>query len=345
MNRTISADEAAKDALPGGRPSGGRRSGGRRSRIGVSANLVLIALVVLAMSIELAGMPLLLEHMGSASLCLIVPIVLLTPTHWGVIHESIHGQLLPQRTVNENVGRALSILLALPFEAVRFGHLMHHRFTREPYDQPDILQAGERRWLARLRYLGMLCGGLYLGELLSPCIAFLPVKLVQRLASHTFNAAGEQGDEIRRRFVDFASSAQRRKQTRLDFLATLAIYGAAFALYGRWWPVLLLICYLRGVWISIADNMPHYGVALDRPGRAHNFNLARGWRTVVMNHHLHGLHHLHPTLPWSALPRLAADAEDAGAMVDGGGYFSALVRQFRWPNHSSSNASTGATSR
>ncbi|GAB7526821.1 fatty acid desaturase [Paraburkholderia sp. 2C] len=327
MNRTRSAHEAAKDASPGGPPSG----------VGVSANLALIALVVLAMGIELAGMALLLQHTGTAALGLIVPVVLLTPTHWGLIHESIHGQLLPRHTANENVGRLLSILLALPFDAVRFGHLMHHRFTREPYDQPDIHHAGERRWLARLRYLAMLCGGFYLIELLSPCIAFLPVKLVQRLLHDGFNANGEQGDEIRRRFVDFASAERRRKQTRLDFLATLAIYGAAFALYGRWWPVLVLICYLRGIWISLADNMPHYGVALDRPGRAHNFRLARGWRIVVMNHHLHGLHHLHPTLPWSALPRLAAGAEDASAMGDGDGYFSALGRQFRWPNQRASD--------
>ncbi|HEY4353820.1 MAG TPA: fatty acid desaturase [Paraburkholderia sp.] len=349
MNRTTSAQGAANDASSGGPRQGGRRSGGLREGIGVSTNLALIALVVLAAGIELAGMALLLRHTGTAALGLIVPIVLLTPTHWGLIHESIHGQLLPRRAANENLGRALSILLALPFDAVRFGHLMHHRFTREPYDQPDIHQAGERRWLARLRYLGMLCGGFYLVELLSPCIAFLPVPLVQRLASDTFNAAGEHGDEIRRRFVDFASSARRRKQTRLDFLAALALYGAAFALYGRWWPVLLLICYLRGAWISLADNMPHYGVEPDRPGRAHNFKLARGWRTVVMNHHLHCLHHLHPTLPWSALPRLAANADDAGAVVEGGGYFSALARQFRWPNQSSIDASieasTSATSR
>jgi fatty acid desaturase len=336
MNRAHPASRAGKDALPGG----------KRRGIGISANLALIALVVLAMAIELVGMALLLQHAGTAALGLIVPVVLLTPTHWGLIHEAIHGQLLTQRTANERAGRTLSILLALPFDAVRFGHLMHHRFTREPYDQPDIYRAGEPYWLARVRYLGMLCGGFYLAEVLTPCIAFLPVKLVQRLLNEKFNATSEHDDEIRRRFVDFAGSERRRKQTQRDFVATLAVYGAAFALYGRWWPVLLLTCYLRGVWISLADNMPHYGVALDRPGRAHNFRLAHVWRAVVMNHHLHCLHHLHPTLPWSALPRLAANADDAGTRVDGGGYFSALLlRQFRGPNHSSSNASTGAASR
>jgi fatty acid desaturase len=344
MNRTKPAREAAKDTLPDG-ARGTRGTRAAPSGIGVSANLALIALVVLAMGVELVGMALLLEHTGTAALGLVVPIVLLTPTHWGLVHEAIHGQLLPRRTANENVGRLLSIFLALPFDAVRFGHLMHHRFTREPYDQPDVHQPGKRLWLAQLRYRCMLCGGFYLAEVLTPCVAFLPVKLVQRLLSERFNADGQHGDEIRRRFVDFASSGRRRQQTRLDCLATLAIYGAAFALYGRWWPVLLLTGYLRGVWISLADNMPHYGVELDRPGRAHNFTLMRGWRTVVMNHHLHCLHHLHPTLPWSALPRLTQDAGDTGAQDDDGGYFSAMLRQFRWPDHSSSSASTGATSR
>ncbi|CAB3764273.1 fatty acid desaturase [Paraburkholderia solisilvae] len=344
MNRANPVhDETGENTLRGVAQLGIGNIGGIGG-IGVSINFALIALVVTAMGIELVGLALLLRHAGAVALGLVVPIVMLTPTHWGLIHESIHGQLLPQRSANENAGRGLSILLALPFDAVRFGHLMHHRFTREPYDQPDIHASGKRYGLARLRYLGMLCGGFYLAEVLTPCVAFLPVKLVQRLLNEQFNADGEHGDQIRRRFVDFAGSERRRKQTRRDFAATLAMYGAACALYGRWWPVLLLIGYLRGAWISLADNMPHYGVELDRPGRARNFKLARAWQTVVMNHHLHCLHHLHPTLPWSALPRLAADAEDASVLSDGGGYLRALLRQFRGPDRAASHAGADAIS-
>lgn len=56
------------------------------------------------------------------------------------MHEAIHGQLLPQRRLKESVARVLAIAYLLPFDAVRFGHLMHHRFTREPYDRPRVWQ-------------------------------------------------------------------------------------------------------------------------------------------------------------------------------------------------------------
>jgi hypothetical protein len=56
-----------------------------------------------------------------------------------------------------------------------------------------------------------------------------------------------------------------------------------------------LTVYLRGVWLSFADNLPHHGVRLDLPGRARNFRVPRIWQGILMNHPLHRLYHLHPT--------------------------------------------------
>jgi fatty acid desaturase len=105
-------------------------------------------------------------------------------------------------------------------------------------------------------------------------------------------------------------------------------------LYGAWWPVLALTMYLRGVWLSLADNLPHHGVALDQPGRSRNFRVARGWQGVLMNHHLHRLHHQHPTLPWTALSAL--DSLERAACSESGrlsepAYFLSALRQFKGP--------------
>ena len=76
----------------------------RRAAINSRTNLMLIVAVSLAAAMELAGLPFLLRLWGALALWLIVPVVVLTPTHWGLIHEAIHGQLFANRRLNENVG-------------------------------------------------------------------------------------------------------------------------------------------------------------------------------------------------------------------------------------------------
>jgi hypothetical protein len=73
------------------------------------ANLALLAVVTLAMVLQLFAWPFLLRHWGAQALWLGVPLVVLAPTHWGPIHEAIHGQLLPRRQLSESAGRVLAI--------------------------------------------------------------------------------------------------------------------------------------------------------------------------------------------------------------------------------------------
>jgi fatty acid desaturase len=303
----------------------------RRAAINSRTNLMLIVTVSLAAAMELAGLPFLLRLWGALALWLIVPVVVLTPTHWGLIHEAIHGQLFANRRLNENVARMLAIVLSLPFEAVRFGHLMHHRFTREPYDRPDVHEGDGPRWRTRLTYYFRLVGGFYVGELLLPLLAFLPVKAARALVARTVGAQGPVGVDVERLFTGFATDPARRQRTRRDWLLTAALYACAFYLYGVWWPVLAATMYLRGVWLSLADNLPHYDVALDEPGRARNFRVARVWQGILMNHHLHRMHHQHPTLPWTALPALARETATPADAAREDAYFRSVLRQFSGP--------------
>lgn len=306
------------------------------------ANAVLIAAAVLALAWELVGLPLLwrateggatgiampvaaTSHVAMFALTL-VPVVLVTPIHWGLIHEGIHGQLLRGRRVNEWVSRALAIGLALPFDAVRFGHLMHHRFTREPFDCPDVDDARGPRWRRRLAYYARLLGGLYAAELLVPLVAFLPARAAHRLIVRGVGAQGPRGAQVQRLFGNHVADAHKRYRARRDWLCSCALYALAFALYAKAWLTLLAAIYLRGLWLSLVDNLPHYGVALDEPGRARDFRVPRGVGALLMNHHLHRQHHLHPTLPWTALPALAeADGPGHGRPA----WFRAALRQFR----------------
>ncbi|WP_240655675.1 fatty acid desaturase family protein [Paraburkholderia phosphatilytica] len=311
----------------------------RRPPIDLRANVALVALVAGASLLQLFGLAALLHAYGAIMLLLIVPIVVLTPTHWGLIHEAIHSQLFASRRLNDVVARMLSVALAVPFDTVRFGHLMHHRFTREPYDQPDLYDGAGPLWRARLVYYVRLLGGLYAGELVVPLLAFMPARFASAQVAAAVGAKGPVGEQVQRLFVNFTADATRRGRTRRDWLMTIALYGAAFWFYGAWWPALAVAMLLRGMWISMADNLPHFDVELDEPGRARNFDVAPFWRVVVMNHHLHRLHHEQPTLPWTALPAYAAklaaqqeaDAERKATARAPMPYFRSALRQFCGP--------------
>ncbi|CAG9218611.1 Fatty acid desaturase [Paraburkholderia tropica] len=307
---------------PSTAPRASARTATRRAP-DLRANAALIAAATLALAYQLFGLPLLLRAAGGPSFALmatLVPVVLATPIHWGLIHEGIHGQLLRSRRANEIVARLLAIGMAMPFDAVRFGHLMHHRFTREAFDRPDVDDARGPRWLRRLAWYVRLLGGLYVGELLVPLLAFVPVRLAHALVARGVGTPGESASaedmQVQRLFVNHATDPQKRRRARRDWLGSLALYACAFALYGKAWPVLVAAMFARGLWLSLADNLPHYGVALDEPGRSRDFRVPRVIGVLLMNHHLHRQHHLHPTLPWAALPVLAnaeyADVDEHG---------------------------------
>ncbi|RDI99235.1 fatty acid desaturase [Dyella solisilvae] len=289
--------------------------------------MTLLGVVGTAVLTQLIAWPFLLRHWGASALWVAVPLVVLTPAHWGLIHESIHGRLLEQRRLSEWVGRALAIALALPFDAVRFGHLMHHRFTRESYDRPDVHDGATPHVLASVGYYAHLLGGMYLGEVALPLLTFLPSTWACRLVEHKLRSEEPTGRDIQRMFVAFAGNKERRTRIRRDWMLSVALYGCVFYFYGAWWPALAVTMVLRGIWISLADNLPHYDVTLDEEGRARNFRAPAIWRPVLMNHHLHRLHHQHPSLPWTALPLIARPASEASAAD--AGYFRAALRQFR----------------
>ncbi|PQV54701.1 fatty acid desaturase [Paraburkholderia sp. BL21I4N1] len=326
--------QALATALPDTPDPARVRRAPRAVAIDRRANLTLLALVGAAMVLQFVAWPFLLRHWGMAALGLAVPLVVLAPTHWGLIHEAIHGQLLPQRRRNEALGRLLAIAYLLPFDAVRFGHLMHHRFTREPYDQPDVYDGATPRAYARAGYTLRLLGGLYLAEMALPLLSFLPARWTCRLVASQIGHAGPAGDDVQRLFVGFAGNPERRGRIRRDWLLSIVLHGGAFYLYGAWWPALAVTMYLRGVWLSMADNLPHYDVSLDTPQRARNFRVPAVWQGVLMNHHLHQLHHRHPTMPWTALPALARELDAMSGLassspIEDEAYFSAALRQFR----------------
>jgi fatty acid desaturase len=309
-----------------GRSAASRRGSGRQS-VATGVNALLIGAVLGGTLFQLFAMPALLRAFGMHAAWFLVPIMLLQPLHWGLIHEAIHSHLLPHRNAEEFWARLLSVTHWLPFDATRFCHLVHHRYSRHAYDRADQYDGHGPYALAWLRYRTRLLGGAYLGVLVSPLISFLSLARGIRLMSDAVPIV-EQGDiEVRRLFVSLVTDPRKRCRTRREFAMTLALYSASAWAYGAWWPMLVATIYVRGVWHSLADNLAHHDVRLDEPERARNYRLPRLLGFLLMNHHLHLTHHCHPTAPWRCLAELATTEEVANS----DNYFRAAFRQFGRP--------------
>lgn len=280
-----------------GRRFGDAQLSARRGRGGPPVmrclNILLIGIAFSGTLFQLFGLPPVLRTFGIKAAWLLLPIMLLQPLHWGLIHEGIHAHLLTNRRANEFWARLLSVMLGLPFDATRFGHLVHHRFSRHAYDRADVYDGRGSYPLAWLVYRIRLFGGVYFGELLSPLIAFMPPSLGLRIVEMAIPLVEPNDILVRRLFASLVLNIPKRRRTRHSLAMTLALYVASAYAYGAWWPVLLATIYARGVWHSLADNVPHHGVNLDRPARARNFSLPAVFHVLVMNHHLHLTHHLY----------------------------------------------------
>ncbi len=291
--------------------------------IATRLNLLLVCVAAGGTIFQLYGMPLALNAFGAGSICLILPIMLLQPLHWGLVHEGIHARLFPNRRTNEFWARTLSLLMGLPFDCTRFGHLVHHRFPRHAFDRPDVYAGGGSYTVAWIGYRVRLFGGVYLYELVSPLIAYIPRSLGVRFMERAIPIL-EQGDQqIRRLYVSLVLNIGKRRRTRRAFAMTLVLYGASAWAYGAWWPVLLGTLWARGLWHSLADNVPHHDVGLDKPARARNYQVPRMARLLLMNHHLHLTHHLYPRVPWTALGAMNPSENEMPA----GNYFRAVLAQ------------------
>jgi fatty acid desaturase len=234
-----------------------------------------------------------------------------TPTHWALIHEAIHGVLLPSRVANERLARVLAILFGVPFRAVRFAHLRHHRYNRTPWGREEIYDPSQRSVFAAyvLHYLRITCG-LYVGELALSLLCWLPRPFLQRhlhaLCPDTSDGTPGMAVVADREVL----SARALAQIRLDAVCIFVLYVAAFVLYGPRWPILAGLLAARAFISSQLDHAPHHATPLERRDHALNLTAPRWLQYVLLNFNFHRAHHRHPHVPWRSLPRFA-DAEPA----------------------------------
>ena len=273
----------------------------------VKANLALTAMVAAANLLQFFVLPLALLPLDPAWGLLLVATTLTAATHWSLIHEAIHGVLHPDRRANQRLGRGLSVLFGSPFQLLRLGHLMHHRFNRSELNRVEVAPQDDRAGpLRRLGYYARLFGGLYLGELLAAPLAMAPRPFSRLIIAIAFDDEASDGRTMREAARRQLLEQPGRAMMRLDGALVTAMLVAAFWAYGAHWPWLLAALAGRALIISFLDNVYHYGAPLDDVMAGQDLRAPPWLQRALLNFNYHATHHRSPATPWTGLPGKAA---------------------------------------
>jgi fatty acid desaturase len=307
----------------------------RRSEAPFRINAWLTAASLTSASLQLVIIPAFLLPGAPVSACIIVLLLsLVTPISRALLHEAIHGRLLKPRSWNDRFGRTLAITSGIAFDAIRFGHLTHHRFPRHALDRADIIEPGKNRIVAVVRFYVGLLGGIYLREVLWTAILLLPRSMIEFLTDQAL-----KNDETMNALLQAAvrrNLDRRLARCRTDLLWVVVLYGGSFYLYSRWWPILLIGLATRALIISLQDNVAHYGTPAEIGAEANNSRASRCLSFFILNQHLHGVHHDRPEVPWNKLPQTF----DTAGKHYAGSYFRLLIGQFAGPRESFASRDT-----
>ena len=245
-----------------------------------------------------------------AALISIACAALSTPLFWALVHEAIHGGLWPERRVNRALGRLLAVIFGAPFMVLRAGHLMHHRRNRSRLDRTEVYDPAVKSWWQHAAvYYPRLLGGLYLVEVASGLLGWLPQTSLRRLLARQFHAVDQPERQERLLIQSELLGARALRAWRVDALLVVLLFASAFAVYGSEAYLLVFYLVLRGLSVSLLDNSYHYATALDETRFAMNLRLPRLLGFTMLHFNLHGVHHAHVRASWHELQALFQGGE------------------------------------
>ena len=217
-------------------------------------------------------------------------------TMFSLMHESVHGLLLPDARGNRWAGRVAAAFFPTSLTLQRGFHLTHHRNNRSPLERFEYIEPGDIAWAKRVQWYGILTGlywvvtqlGLLL-YLIAPVLLRVPIlrragsRFARQSASQAYLAVFDHMDGVVVRAELLASIGfQVAMFIALDLsLSGWALCYAAFAVH---WSGL-----------QYAD---HAFSPLDPHDGAWNLRANPVSRALFLNYHYHLAHHRHPNTPW-----------------------------------------------
>jgi fatty acid desaturase len=293
----------------------------RKSDIPIATNMALAGCHTVVNVYQFIILPLWLLPLNSIWAWTLVPLAFLNNPYWSLIHEAIHDLFHPRRRVNRLFGRALSVMFGSPFQILRLSHLLHHKLNRTLLEATEVYERGKSPlFMAEFGYYFQILGGLYLVEILSPLLFFLPRRWLEKLRLRFIKT-----DSVSGILMQNWSHVEATREIRLDGLLILVWFSVSLFCYGSGWPLLIAVLAARGFLISFLDNVYHYRTPVNHIFYASNLWLPALTTKVLLNFNLHGIHHKNPAIPWIHLPAVFREQSE----VFHGNYLAAAARQLR----------------
>ncbi len=238
----------------------------------------------------------------------LIPIAFSNNPLWALLHEAIHDLFNSSGRINLVVGRVLAIFFGSPFHVLRLTHLSHHKFNRSPTEKgTEIYDPKEvSKTKASFRYFFYIFCGLYLLEVFSTCIFFLPRTIFRRMRQRLVDHGDIQEKWLAQKF----SEEKIVRAIRIDGVAIFLVFALSALCFGKHWMVLLGLLIVRTFFISFMDNVYHYRTPLHATVSGHNLSLPRGFSRFLLNFNFHRVHHANPSIPWLRLPHFFAQQNE-----------------------------------
>jgi fatty acid desaturase len=226
--------------------------------------------------------------------CAVLFAIVLVPIY-SLIHEAEHEMLLPNRRLNDAIGRWLCVLFIVSFAFLKHCHLRHHRKNRTDIEMWDLYLETQVPWQRRWNLYLMMIGIGYFMLWLSVILFAIapPLVYIGFFQKHVEMNGFLEGSERK-------LSAIRRE--------SWMVIGAWIFFF---WlldldPVAFLVLYaVAGLLWSSQVYVNHAFSPRDIIDGAHNLKMPAWLRPIYLNFNLHLAHHQHPEVPWVHLPRIA----------------------------------------
>ena len=217
-------------------------------------------------------------------------------TLFSLMHESVHGLLLPNPRWNRWVGRIAAAFFPTSLTLQKAFHLTHHRNNRSPQERFDYIEPGDIAWAKRIQWYGILTG-LYwvvtqlglLVYLVAP--VFLRIPILRRATSR-FARQSSSGA-----YLEVFDQVDGRV-ARTELLASFAFQALLFVALDLSFPGWALCYAAFAVHWSGLQYADHAFSPLNAQDGAWNLRANVVSRSLFLNYHHHLAHHRHPNTPW-----------------------------------------------
>lgn len=228
-------------------------------------------------------------------------------TIFGLLHESVHGQLNSHRKLNTALGIILSGFFPTGYHLQKYAHLSHHIHNRSYHEQFDYIRKGDNKYIRYIQWYGILTGLYWLLPPVSALLYLFFPNMIKKIATSKRYAGFSErtGATAMMKMIEKAPITLMRLEILYTILFQLSIFYLFDIQFISW-----LICYAAFAinWSSL-QYADHAWSKLDATHGAWNLKVNIVFRWFFLNYHYHHAHHRNPNASWIYLPKLAANNE------------------------------------